>query len=41
MTIFIKETNTVKTLIARDVAPLLATEDMFVNDTAVAGGRAM
>lgn len=39
MTIFRKETNEVETLIARDVAPLAATEDMFVNRT-VTGGLA-
>lgn len=41
MTIFIKETNTVKTLIARGVAPLAATEDMFADDSEVNGGRAI
>lgn len=41
MTIFTKQTNKVETLIARDVAPLMATEDMFVNVTKVAGGKAM
>lgn len=40
MTIFRKETNQVETLIARDVAPLAATEDMFVNIT-VTGGKAV
>lgn len=40
MTIYIKETNKVETLIARDVAPLAATEDMFVNST-VTGGKAV
>lgn len=40
MTIFRKETNQVETLIARDVAPLKATEDMFVNKT-VSGGLAV
>lgn len=30
MTIYHKETNKVETLIARDVAPLAATEDMYV-----------
>lgn len=40
LTIYIKETNQVETLIARDVAPLAATEDMFVNTT-VTGGKAI
>lgn len=40
MTIYIKEKNQVETLIARDVAPLAATEDMFVNST-VTGGKAI
>lgn len=40
MTIFIKETNQVETLIARDVAPLSATEKMFVNKN-VTGGIAV
>lgn len=38
MTIYRKETNTVETLIARDVAPLAATENMYANTTA-SGGR--
>lgn len=37
MTIYRKETNKVETLIARDVAPLKATEDMFVNTNATGG----
>lgn len=41
MTIFIKETNKVETLIARDQAPLAATENMFVNVTQVTGGKAI
>lgn len=40
MTIFRKETNRVETLIARDVAPLAATKNMFVNKT-VTGGLAV
>lgn len=40
MTIYSKQTNHVETLIARDVAPLAATEDMFENAT-VTGGRAI
>lgn len=40
MTIFDKKNDKVKTLIARDVAPLAATEDMFVNRT-VTGGLAV
>lgn len=40
LTIYIKESNHVETLIARDVAPLAATEDMFVNTT-VTGGKAV
>lgn len=36
-TIYRKETNQVDTLIARDVAPLAATEDMFV-DKSITGG---
>lgn len=40
MTIFQKKTNQVETLIAREVAPLAATEDMFVNTT-VTGGKAV
>ncbi|XP_031627923.1 scoloptoxin SSD14-like isoform X2 [Contarinia nasturtii] len=40
MTIFRKQENKVETLIARDVAPLAATEDMFVNTT-VTGGKAV
>ncbi|XP_055301023.1 scoloptoxin SSD14-like isoform X2 [Sitodiplosis mosellana] len=40
MTIYIKEANKVETLIARDVAPLAATEEMFVNTT-VTGGKAV
>lgn len=40
MTIYSKEKNQVETLIARDVAPLAATENMFVNST-VTGGKAI
>lgn len=40
ITIYIKESNQFETLIARDVAPLAATEDMFVNTT-VTGGKAV
>lgn len=40
MAIYIKEKNQVETLIARDVAPLAATENMFVNST-VTGGKAI
>lgn len=40
LTIYRKETNRVETLIARDVAPLKATRDMFVNTT-VTGGLAV
>ena len=40
MTIYIKEANKVETLVARVVAPLAATEDMFVNST-VTGGKAV
>lgn len=40
MTIYLKEANKVETLIARDVAPLAATEGMFVNST-VSGGKAV
>lgn len=41
MTIFKKKSNTVETLIARDVAPLAADENMFVNVTKVTGGKAI
>lgn len=41
MTIFIKATNKVETLIARDAAPLAATENMFANVSEVAGGKAI
>lgn len=41
MTLYTKATGKVETLIARDVAPLLATENMFVNDSAVVGGRSI
>lgn len=41
MTIFRKESNTVETLIARDIAPLAADENMFVNVTSVTGGKAI
>lgn len=40
MTIYSKEKNVVETLIAREVAPLAATENMFV-DIPVTGGKAM
>lgn len=40
MAIYSKEKNLVETLIAREMAPLAATEDMFVNRT-VTGGRAI
>lgn len=40
MTIFNKKENKAETLIARDVAPLAATKDMFVNKT-VTGGLAV
>lgn len=40
LTIYIKESNHIETLIARDVAPLAATKDMFVNTT-VTGGKAV
>lgn len=40
MTIYSKEKNKVESLIARDVAPLAATENMFVNTT-VTGGKAI
>lgn len=40
MTIYNKEKNLVETLIAREMAPLAATENMFVNST-VTGGRAV
>lgn len=40
MTIYNKKKNLVETLIARDVAPLAATENMFVNST-VTGGKAV
>lgn len=40
MTIFSKESNLVETLISRYIAPLAATEDMFVNTT-VTGGKAV
>lgn len=40
LTIYIKESNRVETLVARDVAPLAATENMFVNTT-VTGGKAV
>ncbi|CRL08032.1 CLUMA_CG020993, isoform A [Clunio marinus] len=43
LTIYIKETGTVETLNAREVAPKLATPDMFVNDSSasVRGGKAV
>lgn len=37
MTIFTKESNKVETLISRPVAPLAATEDMFINSTVMGG----
>lgn len=40
MTIFKKETNTIETLIARDVAPLRAHKDLF-KDIEVAGGMSI
>lgn len=40
LTIYSKAKNQVETLIARDVAPLAATENMFVNST-VTGGKAI
>lgn len=41
LTIYKKNEGKVETLIARDVAPLVATEDMFVNDTEVKGPRSI
>lgn len=41
MTIYIKEKNEVETLIARDVAPLAASENMYVNATKVTGGKSI
>lgn len=40
-TIFMKETNTVETLIAGYMAPMAATENMFVNVTKITGERAI
>lgn len=41
LTIYTKATGKVETLIARDVAPLAATQDMFGNETTVAGGKSI
>lgn len=41
LSIFIKEANKVETLIARNVAPLAATADMYANDTAITGAKAI
>uniref|UniRef100_A0A182T2W5 Gamma-glutamyltransferase n=1 Tax=Anopheles maculatus TaxID=74869 RepID=A0A182T2W5_9DIPT len=40
-TIYIRETNTAQALIAREVAPAAATEDMYVNQSSVSGGLAV
>uniref|UniRef100_A0A336LEY9 CSON010856 protein n=1 Tax=Culicoides sonorensis TaxID=179676 RepID=A0A336LEY9_CULSO len=39
MVIYIKETDTLETVNAREMAPLAATEDMFVNDTTGASSK--
>lgn len=41
LTIYTKATGKAETLIARDVAPLAATEDMFGNATTVSGGKSI
>uniref|UniRef100_A0A182Y0C0 Gamma-glutamyltransferase n=1 Tax=Anopheles stephensi TaxID=30069 RepID=A0A182Y0C0_ANOST len=40
-TIYIRETNTAQALVAREVAPAAATEDMYVNQSSVSGGLAV
>lgn len=41
MTIYTRETKRMETLLARDQAPLAATEDMYLNQTTVAGARSI
>uniref|UniRef100_A0A7M5EBM8 Gamma-glutamyltransferase n=1 Tax=Anopheles funestus TaxID=62324 RepID=A0A7M5EBM8_ANOFN len=40
-TIYFRETNTAQALVAREVAPAAATEDMYVNQSSVSGGLAV
>lgn len=41
MTIYTRDTQRVEALVARDQAPLAATEEMYVNQTSVTGARAI